>query len=336
MSVQAITWALKQKTGSPSAKAILLALANYAGSDGDCYPSQERLSDDTEQSVDSVQRRLRELETAGFIYRQHRQGKRGWRRSDEFVILMDDACRARAASLGWAPDVGQEARSTTVRLRHIETNTANCGEGDGEIPTPQIAASNTANRPVPKPHLCGTEPKQEPSQEPPPTPQGGSWEEGAALAIWTKFEAAWGFDDPTDRIAPARKTFSRMTLEEAQAAIAAAPRYRDECRVRSRKRCHARTWLTERGWESFASARPDEAKLAQVFIAKGTQQAAAWARHYASTGRKMFMTEMNAPGGRRVGRYEPTEWPPSGSTHRASLLCAAATAIATMPEDATP
>jgi hypothetical protein len=40
MSVQAITWALSVKAGSPGAKAVLLALANYANEFGLCWPSQ--------------------------------------------------------------------------------------------------------------------------------------------------------------------------------------------------------------------------------------------------------------------------------------------------------
>ena len=325
MSVQAITWALKQKTGSPSAKAILLALANYAGADGDCYPSQERLADDTEQSVDSVQRRLRELEALGFIFRQHRQGRRGYRRSDEFVILMDDATRARAASLGWAPDVGQEARSTGIEPRHVEANTASCDLGNEAEPTPQTEASNTADSPGPKPHSCGTEPKQEPSQEPPPTPQGGSGEGDAALALWMQFEAAWGFEDPTDRREPARKAFDRLTITEARDAIAAAPLYQDACKARTRKPCHARTWLSDKGWQGFGAAAkattpegfvqlPTGALIPanKQWIAAGSAEAAAWNRHSRETkGVPLWMHEQTGPDGKRaLGCWKDTQWPP--------------------------
>ncbi len=53
-----------------------MALANYAGERGECYPSQERLAAQTEQSVDTVQRRLRDLVKAGLIFRptQNRKG----------------------------------------------------------------------------------------------------------------------------------------------------------------------------------------------------------------------------------------------------------------------
>jgi hypothetical protein len=45
--------------GSPSAKALLLALANFADEHGrNCFPGQEALSDLTEFSLDTIQRQL--------------------------------------------------------------------------------------------------------------------------------------------------------------------------------------------------------------------------------------------------------------------------------------
>ncbi|WP_398483577.1 helix-turn-helix domain-containing protein [Tardiphaga sp.] len=67
MSWQATAWALKQRTRSPGCKLMLLTLANYADDTGCCWPSQETLSHDTEQSVDSVQRYLKKLERLGLI-----------------------------------------------------------------------------------------------------------------------------------------------------------------------------------------------------------------------------------------------------------------------------
>jgi hypothetical protein len=67
MSWQATAWAEKQKTGSPACKVLLLVLANYADERGYCWPSQEKLSKGTEQSVDTIQRNARRLEAGGFI-----------------------------------------------------------------------------------------------------------------------------------------------------------------------------------------------------------------------------------------------------------------------------
>lgn len=156
----------------------------------------------------------------------------------------------------------------------------------------------------------------------PPSPQGGRGEGDASQSRWSRFEVAWRFEDLTDRKAPARAAFNRLTGDEQEAAIGNAPHYRDQCRIRSRRVCHAKTWLSERGWEAFADRVGEVVAVAKTcFIEAGTPQAVAWSRHYELVhGRKMFVTEMNAPGGRKVGRYEDTEWPPeSAACHRDRL-----------------
>jgi DNA-binding transcriptional MocR family regulator len=67
MSWQATAWALHRRTGKPTHKLTLLAVANYADERGRCWPSHRRLADDTEQSVDTVQRHLKALAAAGLV-----------------------------------------------------------------------------------------------------------------------------------------------------------------------------------------------------------------------------------------------------------------------------
>jgi hypothetical protein len=79
MSWQATAWAVKQIAGGAGAKLQLLTLANYADADGCCWPSQEVLAADTEQSVDTVQRQLKKLIAAGLIRKVPRaQGAGRW------------------------------------------------------------------------------------------------------------------------------------------------------------------------------------------------------------------------------------------------------------------
>jgi DNA-binding transcriptional MocR family regulator len=77
VSWQATAWAIRQATGSPSRKVILLALANYADQHGVCWPSQATLARGTEQSVDTVQRQLRKLQELGIIERERMPKRRG-------------------------------------------------------------------------------------------------------------------------------------------------------------------------------------------------------------------------------------------------------------------
>lgn len=78
MSAESTFWALKSKTGNPYSKMILLALANYSNHLHQCFPSAKTLAEDTEMSVRSVQKWLKELEKNGFMkienqYQEKRQ-----------------------------------------------------------------------------------------------------------------------------------------------------------------------------------------------------------------------------------------------------------------------
>ena len=57
-----MAWASKQKTGSGTRKLILLMLADRAGDDNKCYPSQKRLSEDCELSRETINRSIKQLE----------------------------------------------------------------------------------------------------------------------------------------------------------------------------------------------------------------------------------------------------------------------------------
>lgn len=61
MSLGSMVWALGQQVPKSSTKFLLVALANYAGPNGECYPSIPRLSMDTAQNEKTVRRNLREL-----------------------------------------------------------------------------------------------------------------------------------------------------------------------------------------------------------------------------------------------------------------------------------
>lgn len=89
MSFQAMTWAVKQKVGNATGKAVLLMLANYADEGGECFPSQERLAAECECSVATVQRWLRAFEDWGAIERRKQYGEGGYRRADRLRLVTD-------------------------------------------------------------------------------------------------------------------------------------------------------------------------------------------------------------------------------------------------------
>lgn len=87
MSNTAITLVKHHLVGSPSAKAVLLILADYADERWSCYPSQGRIAAESELGERTVRRVLRELEDRGLIKRQRRGDKRGNRTSDRIFLV---------------------------------------------------------------------------------------------------------------------------------------------------------------------------------------------------------------------------------------------------------
>ena len=90
MSVQAITWALKARTGSASHKAVLLVVANYADEWGRCWPSLQTIAEEAECSVSTAQRSLKAMEEAGLVSRTDRRRKNGSFTSDELTLQMSN------------------------------------------------------------------------------------------------------------------------------------------------------------------------------------------------------------------------------------------------------
>ena len=123
MSWQATAWAIRQTTGTARGKLILLALSTYADKDGSCWPSQETLARDTEQSVDTVQRQLDVLEELKLIKRQRMPKRRGQWQGYRYQLAMqtDPPSKGQNAVRPDDQRPGQAAKSALTRpqsLRH--------------------------------------------------------------------------------------------------------------------------------------------------------------------------------------------------------------------------
>lgn len=124
MSVEAIRWARATKTGKATAKLVLLILADFADKDGVCWPSQKRIAEESDQSVDTVQRRLRDLEKADLIVRSRRHGRRGGRTSDLYELQMRPKRQSTALCKNSRIGAGQSRNSNEPKPQacgvHIE------------------------------------------------------------------------------------------------------------------------------------------------------------------------------------------------------------------------
>jgi len=155
MSVQAISWALNMKAGSPSAKVVLLAIANYADASGICWPSQDLIADQTEQSIDSVQRRIKELEDLGLLSRKPRR-----RASTIYQLSL--------------PDTGHDLYLASKKPQIAVSRPK----------TPQKADQDTATSPLDT-ATVRYEPLLEPSEEEPS--KKDIWPSGFAERFWQEY-----------------------------------------------------------------------------------------------------------------------------------------------------
>ncbi len=87
MSIWAQKWAYEQSVTNSGAKFVLVALANFADEEGNCWPSQPTIARMTGQSVRTVRSHLKNLEEGGYISREGRRRQNGSYSSDYFQLL---------------------------------------------------------------------------------------------------------------------------------------------------------------------------------------------------------------------------------------------------------
>lgn len=87
MSIQAVGWALSRDISPSSAKFVLVAIANYADENGRCWPSQQRLANDTSLTERSIRSAIIALEELGYVKRVERRRQDGSRAADLIEII---------------------------------------------------------------------------------------------------------------------------------------------------------------------------------------------------------------------------------------------------------
>lgn len=100
MSVDASSWAWKQKGLGHAVKMTLLALADIADTEGQCWPKRKSLADMLECSVDTIDRHMRELMSLGLIEKEHRQLESGASTSNMYRLMMPLGEGRKSTALG--------------------------------------------------------------------------------------------------------------------------------------------------------------------------------------------------------------------------------------------
>lgn len=86
MSIEALNWAWEQPCPNPTSKLVLMALADHANSDGECWPAMKRIAELTGVSPRQVSTHITDLERLGFISKGDRRRWQGQLRGWEYRI----------------------------------------------------------------------------------------------------------------------------------------------------------------------------------------------------------------------------------------------------------
>lgn len=127
MSVRVSTWVWHETTAAGSDLLVLLALADCANDDGECFPGVEVLVDKTRMSRATVFRRLDALEEGGLLERI----RRGNRQSNVYRIRVPWAGVTASTKHSGAPDptsqsetspTSHPATSDVSPVRHLKSH----------------------------------------------------------------------------------------------------------------------------------------------------------------------------------------------------------------------
>lgn len=144
MSGEVVGWAMKQITGSPVSKLVLVKLADNSNEEGVCWPSVGLLVKHTELSERAVREHLRILELKGFIRVIPRKTDADRNRSNVYRMMMGGQEVHPAGGAGGggttpgepappAPSMGAPGAGRTLTKKNRQNRQMNPASGDAAI-----------------------------------------------------------------------------------------------------------------------------------------------------------------------------------------------------------
>lgn len=232
MSIRIMTWVWDHSRSAGPERLVLLALADNANDEGECWPSIATIAAKTLISERSVQRHLRSLELRGVVVVEQVTG-----RSNRYRITC------------------QEAESVTPDNLSPLTNQA---------PTPAIAVSPPPDKAV------SPEPPVTVNEEPPVTPYPLAGDDDALPGLTAPkavedpeslFEAWWVRYPRKVNKGGARRAFKAARKKASfELLMEAVIRFEERCQRERREEQfipHAQTWLNGERWLDVAEHRAE-------------------------------------------------------------------------------
>lgn len=250
MSVWATSWAWEQPVEGAGAKIVLVALADFADEDGECWPGQDRLATMTSQSVRSIVNHLEKLEAEGWIKRE-RQTEENGRRSTNVYVLQAPLERLRAPTRRTKTVRGGDDPSAKPADGAADGAVSPCAEaasGDDTVPGAEAAHGPCANE-----STGHVQPTTAHIDEPSDEPSKNIYPDATRPPGFDEFYRAYPRMDGDPRT-DAQQAWARRIKagDKPDQLIAAARKMAGVHKTESwRKAPHAATWLTKERWKDW-------------------------------------------------------------------------------------
>lgn len=286
MSMEALTWARKQRIGNSRAKAVFMAYADFANEDFTAFPSIASVMEYTELDRKTIIKQIDLLRESGYL------ADTGERRGETRQIPVYQLQSPAAESVSIGPTGSSKAsqkrngsKSGTVKQSQIRN-----GSENGTVPgltdnSPNFSGKQSQVSAETVPSLGHGTPK-EPSSNPQGTPKGATAKASKAVKTSVLFDRLWQVYPRKQGKADAEKAFGKLAADEALveqmlsaiARQASSPEWREES---GKFIPHCSTWLNGKRWmdegvtvaEAAPGADPDWWQSATGIEAKG---AACW------------------------------------------------------------
>ncbi len=126
MSWVELGWAVQQKTGSPTRKAVLLVLANHAnGGTRRCDPHMQHIAEELELSVRTVERAISDLVEQGMLARSRQRRTDGQWSGYSYTFPAVSVSGSPPVTESAGPPVTESGQEPEVDLEPEEPVTAN-------------------------------------------------------------------------------------------------------------------------------------------------------------------------------------------------------------------
>lgn len=191
MSMEALTWARKQRIGNSRAKAVFMAYADFANEDFTAFPSIASVMEYTELDRKTIIKQIDMLRESGYL------ADTGERRGEtrQIPVYQLQSPTAGAVSIGPAPTSEQSQKRNHSKHGTVKQYQKRNGSENGTVPSltdnsPKFSGKQSQVSAETVPSLGHGTPK-EPSENPQGSPRGAPATCGKPEKPFDRFWSAW-------------------------------------------------------------------------------------------------------------------------------------------------